>query len=89
MHNGILCDDSFGPSIEGAGDKHVRKAWEAKTSETRVKWARKALEADLNCIDAYIILSYETDLPSTRLRPNPACRHTQPKGIAYKTLTSV
>ena len=56
MRKGKLVDDMFGPSIEGPADEIVSDAWDAGTPAKMVKLARKALDIDLNAIDAYVIL---------------------------------
>jgi tetratricopeptide (TPR) repeat protein len=56
MRKGKLVRDIFGPSIEGPADEIVDDAWDADTPAKRVKLARKALDVDLNAIDAYVIL---------------------------------
>ena len=56
MRKGKLVSDGWGPSIEGPADEIVSDAWNAKTPAQRVKLARRALEIDLNAIDAYNII---------------------------------
>lgn len=54
--NARIVDTENGPVFMGAGDDFVRLAWEAGASPEQQQLARKALAADLDCIDAYVIL---------------------------------
>lgn len=54
--NARIVDTENGPVFIGAGDDFVRLAWEAGASPEQQQLARKALAADLDCIDAYVIL---------------------------------
>ncbi len=56
MRKGKLVVDAFGPSIEGPAEEIVNDAWEAETTAQKIKLARKALDIDLNAIDAYNII---------------------------------
>lgn len=58
MRHGKLMDTPMGPGVFCEGEEHVEAAWEARTPAKRDSLARKALNADLDNIDAYILLSY-------------------------------
>lgn len=56
--HGVLNDSFLGPAIDTEGEDLVQAAWEADTAAKRANLARKALNADLDNIDAYVLLSY-------------------------------
>lgn len=59
MRHGVLRDSVMGPAIYTEGEEAIERAWEAETPAARARHARKALEADLDNIDAYTILAFE------------------------------
>jgi hypothetical protein len=58
MRKPVIEDTIMGLGVFSDGDEFVDKAWDATTPAARAKWARKALEKDIDCIDAYILLSH-------------------------------
>jgi tetratricopeptide (TPR) repeat protein len=58
MRKPVIEDTIMGLGVFSDGDEFVDKAWDATTPAARAKWARKALEEDIDCIDAYILLSH-------------------------------
>jgi tetratricopeptide (TPR) repeat protein len=60
MRNSVMEDSMMGPAIYSDGDEFTEKAWEARTAAAQAKWARKALDADMDCIDGYVLLSHTT-----------------------------
>lgn len=59
MRHGRIEDGFMGPAVHTEGDEHVNAAWEAETKAKRQSLARKALKADADNIDAYVILGLE------------------------------
>ncbi|MFB2550935.1 hypothetical protein [Ensifer soli] len=52
----IFHEGGFGPDIDSPADDLVSEAWDAETAAQRVKLARKAIDVDLDALDAYNIL---------------------------------
>jgi tetratricopeptide (TPR) repeat protein len=67
MRNTVIEETAFGPTPYSDADDLIEKAWEAATPAKQVKLARKALEIDLDCIDAYILLSHHAETLGERL----------------------
>jgi tetratricopeptide (TPR) repeat protein len=67
MRHGVLRDSMMGPAIYSEGEDEVERAWEAKTQAARDRHARKALDADLDNIDAYTILAFGAKTLAERL----------------------
>ena len=61
MRKSMLEDGGMGPFLDSPADDLVGKAWEARTPGQRRKLARKALKADLDCVDAYNLLALSAD----------------------------
>jgi hypothetical protein len=61
MRNSYIEDTIMGPAVYSDGDDFIDKATEAKTAAAQVKWARKAVFADLDCIDGYIFLAHHAE----------------------------
>ena len=58
MRRTKIKDSMMGPASFSDSEEHIEKAWEANTPSQEVKYARKALDADLDCIDGYILLAH-------------------------------
>lgn len=58
MRHGKLEDGFMGPAIFCKGEDYIEQAWEAETAVKRARLARKGLDADLDNIDGYILLSH-------------------------------
>ncbi|MBC7157010.1 MAG: tetratricopeptide repeat protein [Rhodobacteraceae bacterium] len=67
MRHGKLNDSMMGPSVDSPAEDIVGKAWDAPTPAKRVALARKALDADLDCIDAYTLLGIEAKTHGERI----------------------
>ena len=67
MATGQLVDDMFGPAWEGPAEDVIIEAWDAETPAKRNKLAKKALELDPKCIDAYNLLSFGSAKPSDKI----------------------
>jgi tetratricopeptide (TPR) repeat protein len=59
MRNSVIEDTIMGPAVYSNGDKFVDAAREVKSPAKTLKLARQALDADLDCIDAYILISHQ------------------------------
>lgn len=67
MRHGQLNDSMMGPSVDSPAEDIVSKAWDAPTPAKRAALARKALETDLDCIDAYTLLGIEAKTLGERI----------------------
>lgn len=67
MRYGKLEDSFMGPAIYTEGEELVNDAWEADSATRRQNLARKALKADLDNIDAYVILGIEAKTHGERI----------------------
>ena len=61
MRKSTLEDGGMGPFLNSPADDLVDKAWEARTPGQRRKLARRALKADLDCVDAYNLLALSAE----------------------------
>jgi tetratricopeptide (TPR) repeat protein len=67
MRNSIIEDTIMGPAVYSAGDEFVEAAREATSPAKQLKLAQQALKADLDCIDAYILISHQAQTVAERL----------------------
>jgi hypothetical protein len=65
-HSKIVQSEN-GPDLISPGTKWVRLAWESGASAKQQSFARKALVADIDCIDAYVILAMYAKTVAERL----------------------
>ena len=67
MRNSTFSESMWGPALDSDADEFIDKAWEAETASVQLKWARRALVADLDCIDGYILVSHHTHTEAEHL----------------------
>lgn len=67
MRNGTLDDSFMGPAIYTEGEDLVNEAWDMPPGTRRQSKARKALTADLDNIDAYVLLALDAKSLGERL----------------------
>lgn len=62
-----LIDTFMGPGMSSPGDEYAEAAWEAERPAERDKLARKALREDPDCLDAYVLLSFNAKTQAEEL----------------------
>lgn len=61
LANDLIVESPFGPCAESPAEDIVSDAWEADTPVKQCRLARKALENDIRCIDAYLLLAIHAE----------------------------
>lgn len=67
MGNSVFSESIWGPVLDSRADEFIDKAWEAETASAQLKWARRALVIDRDCIDGYTLVSQHANTKGEQL----------------------
>jgi tetratricopeptide (TPR) repeat protein len=67
MRKSVVSESMWGPALDSDADEFIDKAWEAETASVQLKWARRALDIDLDSIDGYILVSQHANTRGEQL----------------------
>ncbi|WP_438749642.1 tetratricopeptide repeat protein [Pararhizobium sp. O133] len=67
MRKSVYSNDFLGPCMDSPADEIVDNAWDADTLAKRIKFARQALDLDLDALDAYNLLGIHAATHAERI----------------------